>query len=55
MKTVDLYKAGAPQWLYRVKIDGLTYGHHTVRIVVLGTKNIHSTGIGIVCDGFEIR
>jgi hypothetical protein len=53
-KTVDLYKAGAEQWQYKVTVGGLAYGHHTVTIVVLGTKNSHSTGTSIICDGFEI-
>jgi hypothetical protein len=53
-QTVDLYKAGAEKWQYKVTIGGLAYGHHTVTIVVLGTKNSHSTGTSIICDGFEI-
>jgi hypothetical protein len=54
VKTVDLYKA-SQQWQYNVTIDGLDYGHHTILIKVLGAKNSHSTGTGVVCDGFVIN
>jgi len=54
-QTVDLYKAGATQWQYKIAVAGLAYGHHDVTIVVLGTKNSHSTGTNVVCDGFEIQ
>ncbi len=54
VKTVDLYKA-SQQWQYIETIDGLAYGHHTVIIKVLGTKNPASSGTGVVCDGFEIN
>jgi len=50
-QTVDLYNA-SQQWQYKVTIQGLAYGHHTVTIKVLGTKNSRSTGIGVVFDGF---
>jgi hypothetical protein len=53
VKVVDLYRAGQ-QWQYRVAINNLTYGNHTVEIRVLHTKNPLSNGFGIVSDGFEI-
>jgi hypothetical protein len=54
IQTVDLYKP-SQQWQYKITIMLPTYGHHTVVIKVLGTKNAASTGTGVVCDGFEIE
>jgi hypothetical protein len=53
VKTVDFYKS-MQQWQYSVLVKGLAYGHHTITIKVLNTKNSASAGHGVVCDGFLI-
>ena len=52
--TVDLYNP-TQQWGYLVRVVDMPYGHHTVVIKVLGTKNPASTGTGAVSDGFVIN
>lgn len=53
IKQVDLY-AASEEWQYHVHVTGLTYGTHIVVIKVLGRKNIMSSDIGIVADGFLV-
>ncbi len=52
IKTIDLY-AASQQWLYKVPIRNLGYGHHTVIIKVLGTKNPSSVGTQVIENGFD--
>ncbi|MFZ5922194.1 MAG: Ig-like domain-containing protein [Chloroflexota bacterium] len=53
-QTVDLY-AATQTWQHPITISGLTYGRHTIRIHVLGTKRPASSGTGVVMDGLDFE
>ena len=52
--TVDLYQP-ATTWHALITFGGLTSGHHTMVIGVLGQKNASATSTKVVVDGFIVH